>query len=86
MDQHLDWELVDANGEGLNFQLIYTNTLEVSQGDLPDKVKLKLNIDQFIDEFGQSLANDTILEMIVPRLIPSQEQAAAIKETGKNSE
>ena len=86
MEQHLDWELIDASGEGLDFKLKYTNPLEVSQGDLPDKVKLRLNLDQFIDEFGQSLANDTILEMIVPRLIPSQEEAAAIKNTGKNSE
>ena len=41
----LDWELVDSGGEGFNFKLIYTNPLEVSQNDVPDKVKIILNLD-----------------------------------------
>ena len=48
----LDWELVESGEEGFNFKLIYKNPLEVSQNDEPDKIKVILNIEHIIDEYG----------------------------------
>ena len=66
-DLNLDWEISGADETGLDFKLKYKNPLEVSQKDIPDKVKLRLNLNSFTDEYGQSLGNDTTLIVEVPR-------------------
>ena len=48
----LDWEMTSANEEGISFKLIYTDPLEVSQNETPDKVKVLLNLSEFTDEYG----------------------------------
>ena len=48
----LDWEMKSANEEGISFKLIYTDPLEVSQNETPDKVKVLLNLSEFTDEYG----------------------------------
>ena len=51
-NQNLDWELIDATENGIEFKLVYKEPLEVSQGETPDKLKLRLNLEQFTDEYG----------------------------------
>ena len=48
----LDWEMTSANEEGISFKLIYTDPLEVSQNETPDKVKVLLSLSEFTDEYG----------------------------------
>ena len=40
----LDWEITDFSEDGLDFKIIYADPYEVSQGDEPDTVKVKLNL------------------------------------------
>ena len=47
----------------IDFKLAYNDPLEVSQNDEPDSVKVLLDLSQFTDEYGQSMANDTVLEV-----------------------
>ena len=82
----LDWTLSEAGEEALSFKLIYTDPLEVSQNETPDKVKVLLNLSEFTDEYGQTLGNDTILIVDAPRQIPSEEEAQAIEKGGESSE
>ena len=51
-NQNLDWELIDATEYGIEFKLVYKEPLEVSQGEIPDKLKLRFNLEQFTDEYG----------------------------------
>ena len=51
-DRNLDWKLLEVSDKGIEFELIFKEKLEVSQGEIPDKIKLILNIDQFTDEYG----------------------------------
>ena len=37
----VDWEIVNADGGGLEFKLKYKNPIEISQNDQPDKIKAK---------------------------------------------
>ena len=83
---NLDWEISGADESGLDFKLKYKDPLEVSQNDIPDKVKLRLNLNSFTDEYGQSLGNDTTLIVEVPRQIPSEEEADALEKGGETSE
>ena len=53
---------------------------------MPDKVKLRLNLNSFTDEYGQSMGNDTTLIVEVPRQIPSEEEAEALEKGGETSE
>ena len=48
----LDWEMTEASKESISFKLIYTDPLEVSQNDSPDKLKVLLNLSEFTDEYG----------------------------------
>ena len=42
---NLDWELIDANEGGIEFNLLYKEPLEISQGEAPDKLKVRLNLE-----------------------------------------
>ena len=64
---NLDWEINEATEEGIDFKLKYKDPLEVSQNEKPDKVLVTFNLASFTDEYGQSLGNDTTLEVEVPR-------------------
>ena len=83
---NLDWEITEFTEKGIDFKLYYVNPLEVSQNDEPDIVKVKLNLSQFTDEYGQPMEDGQIIEVEVPRQIPSEEDAVAIEATGQTSE
>ena len=44
--------MTSAGEEGISFKLIYTDPLEVSQNETPDKVQVLLNLSEFTDEYG----------------------------------
>ena len=67
MTQAIDWEITSISEKNINFKLIFSEPLEVSQGVIPDKVKVKLNLSQFTDEYGQLLADGKEIEVEVPR-------------------
>ena len=76
---NLDWEITEFTEKGIDFKLIYVNPLEVSQNEKPDVVKVMLNLSRFTDEYGQPMADGQIIEVEVPRQIPSEEEAVAIR-------
>ena len=82
----LDWEILSFSPLGLDFKLFYTDPLEISQNAEPDIAKVVLNLSQFTDEYGQAMADGTILEVEIPRQIPSQEEADALEESGETAE
>ena len=53
----LDWEVIDYSEKSIDFKLSYKNPLEVSQNDVPDLVKVRLNLSNFTDEYGQPMAD-----------------------------
>ena len=65
----LNWEITGFTEKSLDIKLVYVNPLEVSQNDMPDVVKVIVNLSRFTDEFGQSMADGTILEIEVPRQV-----------------
>ena len=67
MTQAIDWEIISIGEKSIDFKLLFSNPLEVSQGELPDKVKVRLNLSQFTDEYGQPLADGKVIEVEVPR-------------------
>ena len=71
----LDWVMKGFSAAGLEFEVFYSNPLEVSQGDAPDIATVRLNMGQFTDEFGQAMANNITVQVEVPRQIPSVEEA-----------
>ena len=52
---------------GFGFKLKFKEPLEISQNDTPDKVKVKFNLDQIKDIYGQSLGNGTTMMVDVPK-------------------
>ena len=63
----LDWELTSVSDSGFGFKLKFKEPLEISQNDTPDKVKVKFNLDQIKDIYGQSLGNGTTMMVDVPK-------------------
>ena len=63
----LDWELSDVNDSGFGFKLKWKDPLYVSQNDTPDKLRVRFNLDQINDIYGQSLGNGTTILVNVPR-------------------
>lgn len=75
----LDWEITEFTEKGIDFKIIYVDPLEVSQNDEPDIVKVKLNMSNFTDEYGQPMEDGQVIEVKVPRQIPSEEEAHRIE-------
>ena len=82
VSQAIDWEITSVGEKNIDFKLVYSKPLEVSQGAVPDKVKVRLNLSQFTDEYGQPMADGTEMEVEVPRQIPDENEAASIEESG----
>ena len=53
---------------------------------MPDIVKVILNLSRFTDEFGQPMADGLEMEVVVPRQIPSEEEAKTLETTGETAE
>ena len=68
------WELEQADGQALNFKLSFTNPIKVSQGDETDYIFVLLNLQQFKDADGNSLGENVIIKVNLPRM--AQEGAA----------
>ena len=43
-DLGLEWEIIQANGDGIDIKLSFTNPINVSQGDSADFVFVLLNL------------------------------------------
>ena len=52
LTQKIDWEITGVSEKNIDFKLVFSEPLEVSQGVEPDKVKIRLNLSQFTDEYG----------------------------------
>lgn len=63
----LDWELSDVTDSGFGFKLRFKDPLYVSQNDTPDKLRVRFNLEQIKDIYGQSLGNGTTMLVDVPR-------------------
>lgn len=63
----LDWEIIEFSEKGLDFKLVYKNPLEVSQNDEPDTIRVRLNLGNFTDEYGQPMADGTEMQVKMPR-------------------
>ena len=48
----LDWNITEFSEKMIDFKLIYVNPLEVSQNEVPDKIKVLINLSNFTDEYG----------------------------------
>ena len=68
---NFDWQVIESSETELNIKLQFQNPLEVSQNDDPEIVKIRLNFEEFTDEYGQSM-DSTLLWVILPRLLLSQ--------------
>ena len=82
LTQRIDWEVTKVSEKDIEFKLVFSEPLEVSQGAEPDKVKIRLNLSQFTDEYGQIMTDGTEVEAIVPRQIPDETEAEQIEESG----
>ena len=60
--------------------------MSVSQNDEPDMINVKLYLEEFKDEFGQSLPQEQILRINVPRQIPTETTTLVIREAGQVAE
>ena len=68
-DLGLVWEIEEANGNRLSFKLYFTNPIDVSQGDTSDYVFVLLNLEQFKDAHGNSLGDNLLVKVLLPRQI-----------------
>ena len=81
-----DWWFDDVQPTYIDFQLNFTTPLSVSQfSKEPDYLKLLLNLTDFKDEHGLSIANNTILEKFLPRQMAIGDQANAIQAAGSTA-
>ena len=64
----LVWELEEADGQALLFKLNFTDPIKVSQGDDTDFIFVLLNLQQFKDADGNSLGENLIIKVNLPRM------------------
>ena len=78
-DFGLVWEVESADGEKLSFKLNFTNPKLISQGDETDFVYCLLNLQQFKDVEGNSLGENVIIKVNLPRMIEEGAAADSVK-------
>ena len=65
-DNLISWKLVSAEPSKLEIDLEFREPIEVSQGDLPDKLLIQIEMAQFKDEFGNNLPPGLLKETDLP--------------------
>ena len=81
-DLGLEWTIEEASGSELSFKLFFTKPLKISQGDDVDYVFVLLNLDQFKDVDGNSLGTNTLVRVLLPRMVEEGQATETLKSTG----
>lgn len=79
------WDLISINKEGLSIQLYFKEPLEVSQGDIADKVFVQFNFGQFEDSSGNKMPDSILKSTMIPRQAASAEEAETIDSAGSDA-
>ena len=84
-DLGLVWEIEHGDGKSLNFKLNFTNPLLISQSDEPDFVFCLLNMQQFKDADGNSLGENVLIKVLLPRMAEEGEATETVESAGASA-
>lgn len=76
----MTWEVIAVEKQSIDLKVAFEQPIQVSQQNQPDRFKVQVNLDFFVDEDFQVLEKQT-LEVDIPRQL-SDKEADAIGASG----
>ena len=80
-----NYTLTDIDSREITIKFKWEHPLELSQNDPPERMRLVLNMEKYVDEDGLSLERDLRLTCYVPRQVLSEDEVNAISAGGIGS-